>query len=90
MANRIGFSLGIVCGATQAGYSRFVALGDSQTEGLWDGDETTGLVGFADRLTVMLDTLYPGLQYANLTVRGKKLDDVLTEQIPPALAMKRI
>jgi lysophospholipase L1-like esterase len=85
---RIGISLGIVYGAMQAGYSRFVAIGDSQTEGLWDGDETTGLLGFADRLAVMLDTLYPGLQYANLAVRGKKLGDVLTEQVPQALAME--
>ncbi|HEV7361857.1 MAG TPA: SGNH/GDSL hydrolase family protein, partial [Mycobacterium sp.] len=75
-------------GATRAEYSRYVAIGDSQTEGLWDGDETTGLLGFADRLAVMLDTLYPGLQYANLAVRGKKLGDVLTEQVPPTLAMK--
>jgi lysophospholipase L1-like esterase len=85
---RIGISLGIVYGATRAEYSRYVAIGDSQTEGLWDGDETTGLLGFADRLAVMLDTLYPGLQYANLAVRGKKLGDVLTEQVPPTLAMK--
>src|ERR1700727_2699979 len=72
---RIGFSLGIVYGATRAGYSRFVAIGDSQTEGLWDGDETTGLLGFADRLAVMLDSLHPGLQYANLAIRGKRLGD---------------
>ena len=85
---RIGISLGIVYGATRAEYSRYVAIGDSQTEGLWDGDETTGLLGFADRLAVMLDTLYPGLQYANLAVRGKKLGDVLTEQVPQALAME--
>jgi lysophospholipase L1-like esterase len=85
---RIRISLGIVYGAMQADYSRYVAIGDSQTEGLWDGDETTGLLGFADRLAVMLDTLYPGLQYANLAVRGKKLGDVLTEQVPQTLAMK--
>ncbi len=85
---RIGISLGIVYGATRPEYSRYVAIGDSQTEGLWDGDETIGLLGFADRLAVMLDTLYPGLQYANLAVRGKKLGDVLTEQVAPALAMK--
>ncbi len=30
-------------------YARYVALGDSQTEGLGDGDETTGLRGWADR-----------------------------------------
>jgi lysophospholipase L1-like esterase len=77
-----------VYGATQAGYRRYVAIGDSQTEGLWDGDETTGLHGFADRLAVRLDSLYPGLQYANLAIRGKLLGDVLREQIPEALAME--
>lgn len=36
--------------STDAAYARYVALGDSQTEGLGDGDDTTGLRGFADRL----------------------------------------
>jgi lysophospholipase L1-like esterase len=86
--NRIGISLGVVYRAIPAGYSRYVAIGDSQTEGLWDGDESTGLLGFADRLAVMLDSLYPGLQYANLAIRGKRLGDVLTEQVPETLAME--
>ena len=68
-------------------YSRYVALGDSQTEGLWDGDDDAGLVGFADRLAVLLDTHRPGLQYANLAVRGKQIRDVLDDQLPEALAM---
>ena len=58
-------------GATRAGYSRYVAIGDSQTEGLWDGNDAIGLVGFADRLAVMIDSIYPGLEYANLAIRGK-------------------
>lgn len=69
-------------------FSRYVAIGDSQTEGLWDGDDDTGLIGFADRLAVMLDTLYPGLMYANLAVRGKQVIHVLNEQLPAALAMQ--
>lgn len=40
-------------------YTRYVALGDSQTEGLWDGDDSDGIVGFADRLAVMLDDQLP-------------------------------
>src|SRR5258708_28962758 len=32
-----------------SGYLRYVALGDSQTEGLGDGDDTLGLRGWADR-----------------------------------------
>jgi len=80
--------LGIVSGAVHAGYHRYVAIGDSQTEGLWDGDDTVGLLGFADRLAVMVDSIYPGLQYANLAIRGKRISHVLTEQLPQALAMR--
>jgi lysophospholipase L1-like esterase len=70
-----------------AGYSRYVAIGDSHTEGLWDGDDTVGLRGFADRLAEIVDTHYPGLTYANLAVRGGRIRDVLDSQLPQALAM---
>lgn len=69
------------------GYSRYVAIGDSQTEGLWDGDDTVGLVGFADRLAEIVDSHYPGLTYANLAIRGKRIIDVIDEQLPATLAM---
>jgi lysophospholipase L1-like esterase len=69
------------------GYSRYVAIGDSQTEGLWDGDDSVGLCGFADRLAEIIDTHYPGLTYANLAVRGRRIRDLLDEQLPHALAM---
>ncbi len=70
------------------GYRRYVALGDSQTEGLWDGDDATGVYGFADRLAVMLDAVRPGLVYANLAVRSRRIRDVLDDQLPAALAMQ--
>jgi lysophospholipase L1-like esterase len=70
------------------GFTRFVALGDSQTEGLWDGDDDTGLSGFADRLAVEIDGFYPGLAYANLAVRGHRIGDVLAGQLPQALSMR--
>ena len=69
-------------------YTRYVAIGDSQTEGLWDGDDVVGLLGFADRLAELLDSHHPGLQYANLAIRGTLVADVLREQVPPALAMR--
>jgi lysophospholipase L1-like esterase len=69
-------------------YSRYVAIGDSQTEGLWDGDDSAGLVGFADRLAAMIDAHYPGLQYANLAVRGRRVSDVLNDQLAQALSMR--
>ncbi|MFY2859891.1 SGNH/GDSL hydrolase family protein [Mycobacterium sp. THU-M104] len=77
-----------MCGADRSGYCRYVAMGDSQTEGLWDGDDAAGLLGFADRLAVMIDALHPGLLYANLAIRGTRIADVLAEQLPQALAMR--
>jgi lysophospholipase L1-like esterase len=71
-----------------AGYSRYVAIGDSQTEGLWDGNDTVGLKGFADRLAEIVDAHYPGLAYANLAVRGGRIRDLLDDQLPQALAMQ--
>ncbi len=70
------------------GYSRYVAIGDSQTEGLWDGDDSTGLVGFADRFAAMIDVHHPGVMYANLAVRGRRISDLLDEQLPAALALQ--
>lgn len=69
-------------------YTRYVAIGDSQTEGLWDLDDSGALVGFADRLAAILDALHPGLAYANLAVRGRRIRDVLDDQLPQALAME--
>ncbi|WP_260146546.1 SGNH/GDSL hydrolase family protein [Streptomyces sp. 2132.2] len=67
---------------------RYVALGDSQTEGLGDGDDTTGLRGLADRLAEQLALHSPGLTYANLAVRGRLAGQVRAEQLAPALALK--
>ncbi|MFI0977261.1 SGNH/GDSL hydrolase family protein [Streptomyces sp. NPDC021093] len=69
-------------------YLRYVALGDSQTEGLGDGDDTVGLRGFADRLAERLTAVNPGLRYANLAVRGKVAGQVRAEQLGPALALR--
>lgn len=68
-------------------FSRYVALGDSQTEGMNDGDESSGYRGFADRLAANLATLNPELQYANLAVRGRLVREIRTQQLGPALAM---
>lgn len=66
---------------------RYVALGDSQTEGLGDGDDVTGLRGWADRLAGHLALHHPGLRYANLAVRGRVARQVHHEQLAPALAL---
>ncbi|MEU3446507.1 SGNH/GDSL hydrolase family protein [Streptomyces thermolilacinus] len=69
-------------------YARYVALGDSQTEGLGDGDDLTGLRGWADRFADHLVRHSPGLRYANLAVRGRLAHQVRAEQLPPALALR--
>lgn len=74
-------------------WRRYVAVGDSFTEGLADADPTVpgGYRGWADRLAELLDADAraagaPGLEYANLAVRGRLLGRVLDEQLPVALA----
>jgi lysophospholipase L1-like esterase len=57
-------------------YLRYVALGDSQTEGVGDGDDIVGLRGWADRLAEHLAIDNPDLQYANLAVRGRRAGEV--------------
>ncbi|MGV9334905.1 SGNH/GDSL hydrolase family protein [Nocardia sp. NPDC003726] len=69
-------------------YSRYVALGDSQTEGVGDGDDRTGLRGLADRLAERLARSDPGLLYANLAVRGKLAGQVRAEQLDAAVALR--
>lgn len=73
---------------TDAAYLRYVALGDSQTEGLGDGDDITGLRGFADRLAEQLARHQPSLQYANLAVRGRLAAQIHAEQLAPALDLR--
>lgn len=68
-------------------YQRYVAIGDSSTEGLDDDDGAGGFRGWADRLAEHVDAAYPGLQYANLAVRGLSAGEVAESQLAPALAL---
>lgn len=70
-------------------FHRYVALGDSFTEGVGDPDPTrpNGLRGWADLVAERLAALTPDFTYANLAIRGRKLDGVLAEQVAPAVAM---
>ena len=71
------------------GWTRFVALGDSTTEGLEDPyPDGRGYRGWADRLAERLDSERPGVLYANLAVRGKLARQVREEQLGPALALE--
>lgn len=64
----------------------FVAIGDSFTEGLDDPRPDGEYSGWADRLADRLSAVEPDLRYANLAVRGKLLDQIVAEQLPPAVA----
>lgn len=78
--------------------SRYVAIGDSFTEGLMDfaadpehTEPGDGFRGWADRLAEQLVTSPVGssdLAYANLAIRGRLADQVLTEQLPRALELE--
>jgi lysophospholipase L1-like esterase len=66
---------------------RFVVVGDSLTEGVGD-PRGAGLGGWADRLAARLDRAAPGLEYANLAVRGWCVRHVRRHQLAPALALR--
>ncbi len=71
-----------------ARFTRYVAIGDSTTEGLDDpSPDGLGYLGFADRLAARLAQDQPGLLYANLGIRGRKLRQIRDEQLEPALAL---
>ncbi|GAA1347305.1 SGNH/GDSL hydrolase family protein [Falsarthrobacter nasiphocae] len=68
---------------------RYLALGDSFTEGVgdWDASRPNGVRGWADRVGEQLIATGEW-SYANLAVRGKKAGQVLAEQLPEALRLK--
>lgn len=70
-------------------YLRYVAIGDSFTEGVGDNDPTrpNGLRGWADRTAEVLATKDADFRYANLAIRGRKLIPIIEEQLAPALAL---
>jgi lysophospholipase L1-like esterase len=75
-------------GTDPAEAARFVALGDSFTEGLEDEIGPDGRHrGWADRVAAALARRNGRVQYANLAVRGRLLDQVIAEQVPAALAL---
>ncbi|MFM8966018.1 MAG: SGNH/GDSL hydrolase family protein [Actinomycetota bacterium] len=65
-------------------YNRFIALGDSMTEGM--SDEVIGgrYRGWADRVAEVATANWDGFTYANLAIRGKLVGQVVNEQIPKA------
>ena len=66
---------------------RFVAVGDSITEGLSDKSPFGGYRGWADRVADELARHSSDFRYANFAVRGKLLEQIVEEQIPLALPL---
>ena len=87
---------------TPRAFRRYVAIGDSFTEGMSDADpqRANAYVGWADRLAAHLaqrasidgiggkhDTADRTFGYANLAVRGRLLDDIAGSQVDDALVL---
>ncbi|WP_294943516.1 SGNH/GDSL hydrolase family protein [Microbacterium laevaniformans] len=68
---------------------RFVAVGDSFTEGVGDERPDGSVRGWAD-LTAQgwADSRGESIQYANLAIRGKLIWPIVAQQLEPALALK--
>lgn len=68
---------------------RFVALGDSFTEGVGDVDRRlpNNCRGWADRVAEDFARHDDRTLYANLAVRGRRLQRIVDEQLEPALAL---
>lgn len=67
---------------------KFLALGDSFTEGVGDVDQSrpNQVRGWADRVAEVLSA-HGDWEYANLAVRGKKIGQVINQQLDLALSM---
>jgi len=71
-------------------WTRYVAIGDSFTEGIGDPEPESpgGNRGWADRVAEVLSSSSEGFAYANLAIRGRLLQQIIDEQIEPALELK--
>lgn len=67
---------------------RYVAIGDSFTEGVGDEQPDGTVRGWADLVAQGLaDATGEPVQYANLAIRGRLLGPIIAEQLEPALAL---
>jgi lysophospholipase L1-like esterase len=70
-------------------FARYVAIGDSSTEGLDDPDGRGGYHGWANRLAEKVAASQPTpLLYANLAIRGRTTRQIREEQLDRAVAMQ--
>ncbi|MFC4905814.1 SGNH/GDSL hydrolase family protein [Actinomadura gamaensis] len=68
-------------------WKRYVAIGDSFSEGIGDEYPDGRPRGWADRVAEALAEREDGLTYANLAVRGKLLGQIIETQVPAALEL---
>jgi len=74
--------------------TRYAALGDSISEGWCDPIVGGGepWFGWADRLAILLDRAASvdggAVGYANLAMRGRRIDAVVDDQVPAAIALR--
>src|ERR1700712_2892205 len=71
-------------------WSRYVAVGDSFTEGIGDPEPQSpgGYRGWADRVAEVLSEQNDDFAYANLAIRGRLLQQILDEQVDVALELR--
>ncbi len=69
-------------------FQRYVALGDSSTEGVDDPDGAGGYRGWSQRLAEKISGIQGGLDYANFGVRGLTTAQVRESQLAEALALQ--
>lgn len=76
-----------VAGPGRHPWRRYVALGDSFTEGIGDPDPTVpgGNRGWADRVADELGRDVDHFSYANLAIRGRLYREIIDEQLQPAI-----
>jgi lysophospholipase L1-like esterase len=65
--------------------TRFIACGDSFTEGMSDEIVNDQYRGWADRIADVMAQQSPEFTYANFAVRGKLIHQVAADQVPIAL-----
>ncbi len=68
---------------------RIASIGDSFTEGMNDFLPDGTEVGWADRVAAGLSAAHPheAVWYANLAIRGRKIERIVTEQLDAALSL---
>ncbi|HSS68813.1 MAG TPA: SGNH/GDSL hydrolase family protein [Nocardioidaceae bacterium] len=66
----------------------FMAVGDSFSEGLDDPGDDGGYRGWADRLAERFAASDSTVRYANLAIRGRRIGQIVEEQIPRAIELK--